>query len=110
MEPGRDTTTEPTREQKIWQVVLAIPAGKVASYGQVAAMAGLGRQARFVGRALGKLPAGHSVPWFRVLRSTGQIAFPPGSPAYERQVDLLRHDGVEVVNGRVSMSRYRWTP
>lgn len=101
---------EPTREQKIWQVVAAIPAGKVASYGQVADMAGLGRQARFVGRALGKLPAGHSVPWYRVIRTNGQIAFPEGSPAYIRQTSLLKEEGVEVINGRVSMRVYRWTP
>lgn len=99
-----------TREQRIWQVVLAIPPGRVASYGQVADMAGLGRQARFVGRALGKLPAGHSVPWFRVIRTTGQIAFPPGSDTFERQKSLLEKDGVEVVNGRVSMRQYRWRP
>jgi len=101
---------EPTREQKIWQVVTAIPRGKVASYGQVADMAGLGRQARFVGRALGKLPAGHSVPWYRVIRTNGQIAFPDGSPAYIRQTSLLKEEGVEVINGRVRMSQYRWTP
>lgn len=101
---------DPTREQKIWQVVLAIPPGRVASYGQVADMAGLGRQARFVGRALGKLPAGHSVPWFRVIRTTGQIAFPPDSDTFERQKSLLEQEGVEVFNGRVSMSRFRWRP
>ncbi|WP_336366985.1 MGMT family protein [Marinobacter sp. C2H3] len=101
---------EPTKEQKIWQVVAAIPAGKVASYGQVAEMAGLGRQARFVGRALGKLPAGHSVPWYRVLRTNGQIAFPEGSEAFNRQSRLLAGEGVEVTNGRVSMKTYRWLP
>ncbi len=101
---------EPTREQKIWQVVLAIPPGRVASYGQVADMAGLGRQARFVGRALGRLPAGHCVPWFRVIRNTGQIAFPVGSETFERQKSLLEEEGVAVVNGRISMRQYRWRP
>lgn len=101
---------EPTREQRIWQVVLAIPPGRVASYGQVADMAGLGRQARFVGRALGMLPEGHSVPWFRVIRNTGQIAFPDGSDTFIRQKTLLEQDGVEVINGRVSMQRFRWQP
>lgn len=99
---------EPDKDQKIWLVVLAIPPGKVASYGQIAAMAGLGRQARYIGRALGKLPAGHSVPWYRVIRSNGQIAFPPGSEAYQQQVSRLQADGVKVVNGRVSMSRFGW--
>ncbi|MBE02735.1 MGMT family protein [Marinobacter lutaoensis] len=99
---------EPSKEQRIWQVVLAIPKGRVAGYGQVAAMAGLGRQARFVGRALGRLPPGHSVPWYRVIRSNGQIAFPADSEAFRRQVRLLAEEGVEVVNGRVSMARFGW--
>lgn len=101
---------EPTKEQKIWQVVAAIPSGSVASYGQVADMAGLGRQARFVGRALGKLPSGHSIPWYRVIRSSGQIAFPQGSETYETQVFRLREEGVEVNNGRVAMRRFQWRP
>jgi methylated-DNA-protein-cysteine methyltransferase-like protein len=101
-------TMEPGKDQKIWQVVLAIPVGKVASYGQVAEMAGLGRQARYIGRALGKLPAGHSVPWYRVIRSNGQIAFPEGSDIYREQVSRLEAEGVDVVNGRVSMARFRW--
>ncbi len=99
---------EPGKDQKIWQVVLAIPPGKVASYGQVAEMAGLGRQARYIGRALGKLPQGHSVPWYRVIRSSGQIAFAEGSGIYCKQVSLLEAEGVEVVNGRVAMRRFRW--
>lgn len=102
--------TAPTREQRIWQVVSTIPAGTVASYGQVAAMAGLGRQARFVGRALGMLPSGHNLPWFRVIRSNGQIAFPEGSEHFRHQIQLLSQEGVEVINGKVSMSRFRWQP
>lgn len=101
---------EPTKDQKIWQVVLSIPSGRVASYGQVADMAGLGRQARYIGRALGKLPEGHSVPWYRVLRSNGQIAFPEGSATFLKQKDLLEQEGVEVVNGKVPMRQFRWQP
>ncbi|MCM0612600.1 MGMT family protein [Marinobacter sediminum] len=101
---------EPTKDQKIWQVVLSIPTGTVASYGQVADMAGLGRQARYIGRALGKLPEGHSVPWYRVLRSNGQIAFPKGSATFLKQKDLLEQEGVEVANGKVSMRQFRWQP
>ena len=101
---------EPSKDQKIWQVVLSIPEGKVASYGQVASMAGLGRQARYIGRALGKLPAGHSVPWYRVIRSNGQIAFPEGTETFRTQKELLMQEGVEVENGRVKMSRFQWNP
>ena len=101
---------EQSREQKIWQVVVAIPEGKVASYGQVADMAGLGRQARFVGRALGMLPDGHSVPWHRVIRNNGQIAFPLGSEKFEEQAQRLRQEGVEVREGRIPMKTFQWSP
>lgn len=101
---------EPSREQKIWQVVAAIPEGNVASYGQVADMAGLGRQARFVGRALGRLPAGHSIPWHRVIRSNGQIAFPEGTEARQLQTEKLRLEGVEVIKGRIRMKDFQWQP
>jgi len=101
---------EPSREQKIWQVVAAIPEGKVASYGQIAAMAGLGRQARFVGRALGRLPAGHSIPWHRVIRSNGQIAFPEGTEARQLQTEKLWVEGVEAIKGRVRMKVFQWQP
>jgi methylated-DNA-protein-cysteine methyltransferase-like protein len=102
--------TEPTKDQKIWQVVASIPSGCVASYGQIADMAGLGRQARYIGRALGKLPEGHSIPWYRVIRTNGQIAFPIGSEAFELQAQSLREEGVEVIDGRVPMARFRWRP
>ncbi|TNE72939.1 MAG: cysteine methyltransferase [Gammaproteobacteria bacterium] len=101
---------EESKDQKIWQVVLSIPKGKVASYGQVAQMAGLGRQARYIGRALGKLPVGHQIPWYRVLRSNGQIAFPEGSEQFENQKAKLEQEGVEVERGRVKLSQYQWRP
>ena len=105
-----ESEKEPTKEQKIWQVVAAIPKGKVASYGQVAAMAGLGRQARFVGRALGKLPAGHCIPWYRVIRSNGQIAFPEGTETCQLQTEKLRLEGGEGYKGKVKMKDFQWQP
>ncbi|KEF31693.1 methylated-DNA--protein-cysteine methyltransferase-related protein [Marinobacter nitratireducens] len=101
---------EESKDQKIWQVVLSIPKGKVASYGQVAKMAGLGRQARYIGRALGKLPAGHQIPWYRVLRSNGQIAFPEGSEQFEKQKTKLEQEGVKVERGRVKLNVHQWRP
>ena len=98
------------KDQRIWQVVAAIPVGRVASYGQVADMAGLGRQARYIGKALGKLPEGHASPWHRVIRSNGQIAFPIGSERFEEQAQRLREEGVEVREGRIPMKTYQWTP
>ena len=100
--------TDSAKDQKIWQVVMAVPEGRVVSYGQVAEMAGLGRQARYIGKALGKLPEGHAVPWYRVIRSNGQVAFPIGSEKFQEQVSRLQAEGVDVIDGRVSMSRFRW--
>lgn len=99
-----------TKDQKIWQVVMAVPEGKVVSYGQVAEMAGLGRQARYVGRALGLLPEGHLVPWHRVIRSNGQIAFPLGSEKFEEQRQRLTEEGVITRDGRIHMKTFQWTP
>ena len=72
--------------QRIWQTVRAIPAGKVASYGQIADLAGLPGRARLVGKSLGFVPQGQSVPWYRVLRSNGQIAFAKGSDTAAEQI------------------------
>lgn len=100
----------PSREQMIWQVVCMIPEGRVASYGQVAELADLPGLARFVGRAMGRLPEGSEVPWYRVLRSDGRIAMPAGTEGHECQRRLLSEEGVKVTDGRVAMKLYRWRP
>jgi methylated-DNA-protein-cysteine methyltransferase-like protein len=91
---------------RIFAVIAAIPPGRVASYGAIATRAGLPGRARLVGRALGEVPDGMKLPWFRVLRSSGQIAFPPGSRGFREQSRLLRAEGVEVKNGKVPLSRF----
>ncbi|MBW7931632.1 MAG: MGMT family protein [Gammaproteobacteria bacterium] len=88
------------RRRRIYAVVTAIPPGVVASYGQVAAQAGLPRGARQVGRALAQCPPG--LPWHRVVNAAGRISLPAGSPAFREQVARLRAEGVEVRGGRVS--------
>jgi methylated-DNA-protein-cysteine methyltransferase-like protein len=99
-----------TRVARIRETIASIPAGTVASYGQVAELAGVPRGARQVGYALRNLPAGHALPWHRVLRSSGQIALPADSPGYRTQRDRLRAEGVTVKSGRVDMRRFRWQP
>lgn len=96
--------------QRIWRTVQAIPEGRVASYGQIADLAGLPRRARLVGRALGKVPDDQTVPWYRVLRSDGRIAFPAGSPQAERQTQRLQEEDVVVLNNRVRLSEFGWRP
>jgi methylated-DNA-protein-cysteine methyltransferase-like protein len=96
---------------RIWQVVAAIPVGKVASYGQVAQLAGLGRGARQVGHVLKRLPEGTRIPWHRVINSQGNISLPAGSPAYYIQKERLEAEGVEVSpGGKIQLRRFRWQP
>jgi methylated-DNA-protein-cysteine methyltransferase-like protein len=98
------------RLQRIWETIRGIPAGRVASYGQVADIAGIPRGARQVGYALRNLPRGHDVPWHRVLQATGRIAFDEGSRGYREQRRRLLAEGVTVIAGRVDMQQYRWQP
>jgi methylated-DNA-protein-cysteine methyltransferase-like protein len=91
---------------RIYAAIVAIPPGRVASYGAIAARAGLPGRARLVGRLLGEVPEGMELPWYRVLRSSGLIAMPPGSRGFREQSRRLRAEGVEVKNGRVPLSRF----
>jgi methylated-DNA-protein-cysteine methyltransferase-like protein len=84
--------------------------GKVASYGQIADLAGLPGRARLVGKSLGFVPKNMDVPWYRVLRSNGQIAFPVGSEQLQKQTGLLQQEDVAIFNNRVKMSLFRWQP
>lgn len=87
-----------------------IPKGKVASYGQIADLAGLPGRARLVGKSLGYVPKYIQINWYRVLRSNGQIAFPAGSEQAGIQKGLLQEENVVVNNNRVKMKNYQWQP
>jgi methylated-DNA-protein-cysteine methyltransferase-like protein len=95
---------------KIWHTVQLIPLGKVASYGQIADLAGLPGRARLVGKSLGYVPKDMDVPWHRVLRSNGQIAFPTGSEQSQKQTGFLQQEDVAVFNNRVKLSLFQWQP
>ncbi len=96
--------------QKIWKTVSKVPAGKVSSYGFVADLAGLPGRARLVGAVLQYAPQEMSVPWFRILKSNGQLAFQAGSKKAELQTGLLQEEGVVVMSNRVKMKQFGWTP
>ena len=88
---------------RIIAAIRAIPAGQVAGYGHVARRAGLPGRARMVARVL-REHADLELPWHRVLRSDGRIAFPPGSKGYREQSQRLRAEGVDVRAGRVRIA------
>lgn len=89
---------------RMLEVVASIPAGRVCTYGDIAAAAG-SPSPRLAGRVLAEL-ADEDTPWYRVLRANGSFA--PQVAA--RQAVLLRAEGVQVQDGRVSLRRYRYRP
>jgi methylated-DNA-protein-cysteine methyltransferase related protein len=99
-----------TKANQIWQTILKVPKGKVASYGQIADLAGLPGRARLVGKVLGYAPNSLKVPWYRILRSNGQLAFTKGSLEAETQKGLLQDEGVVVLNNRVKLNKFGWNP
>lgn len=95
-------------KDSIIQVIGAIPAGKVCTYGKVAQRAGLPNHARYVGTLLKKLPAGSTIPWHRVINGKGEISFPIGSDKWLMQKNKLEMEGVTVNNGKVRLSEFLW--
>ena len=95
----------------IYAVIEAIPPGRVATYGQVAALASFPGRARQVGYALHQLPPGTDVPWHRVINARGEIS-PRSAPGWEGlQRRLLEGEGVRFDAGeRVDLDTFRWDP
>jgi methylated-DNA-protein-cysteine methyltransferase related protein len=94
---------------RVAAVVRGVPAGRVASYGDVAAAAGRPGAARAVGRALRSLPDGSDVPWWRVINGRGVVSIPRSGLAAGLQRTLLEGEGIEFDEaGRVDMTRFGW--
>ena len=101
----------PGTYERIYSVVRRIPRGRVATYGQVAALAGLGGHARQVGYALSALPEGARVPWHRVINARGEVSprSEPGGDDSQRR--RLEEEGLCFdPRGRVALGRYQWRP
>ncbi|MCR4751527.1 MAG: methylated-DNA--[protein]-cysteine S-methyltransferase [Eubacterium sp.] len=96
--------------KRIYEAVKMIPKGKVATYGQIAAMAGNPKMSRAVGNALHKNPDPAGIPCFRVVNAKGELsgAFAFGGPGIQQK--LLEEDGVEVQHGRVDLQKYGFQP
>lgn len=92
----------------IYEIVRQIPPGKVASYGQVAELAGNRRWARVVGYALHAIPAGSDIPWHRVVKKDGEVFGGAESSGGQCQIKLLEKEGVGFVDGYVDMKKYQW--
>jgi len=91
-------------QDRIWQIVHQIPVGKVATYGQIANLAGMPSHARLVGRVLSRLPPDTRLPWHRVVNAQGKIT----NPTRQRQQQRLAEEGIILIHGRVSLRLYGW--
>ncbi|MDD3367855.1 MAG: MGMT family protein [Lachnospiraceae bacterium] len=94
--------------ERIYKVVKQIPRGTVATYGQVAALAGNRRWARVVGYALHVNPDPENIPCYRVVTKDGRVSEAFAFGGENEQVRLLMEDGIEFVDGHVDMKKYQW--
>ena len=94
--------------QKIYEQVKRIPRGTVATYGQIAMLAGNPRWSRVVGYALHANPDPESIPCYRVVDRMGRLSEAFVFGGVNRQAELLRADGIEVTANTVDLDRYLW--
>jgi methylated-DNA-protein-cysteine methyltransferase-like protein len=106
----RQTGSERTDYDRIFAVVRRIPRGRVATYGQIASLAGLRGGARRVGYALFSLPSATALPWQRVVNAQGGISLDPTASGLTQRL-LLEKEGVLFDGrGRIALARYQWRP
>jgi methylated-DNA-protein-cysteine methyltransferase-like protein len=95
---------------KILDIVRQIPEGHVATYGQIAIIAGT-QNPRLVGFALATLKEGTDIPWFRVINSKGEISFPEKSDGFKIQYSLLQNDGIIFdAKNSIDLKQFGWKP
>lgn len=96
--------------QRLIKVIKKIPRGKVATYGQIATMAGNPRAARQVAWVLNNASEKEKLPWHRVINRAGKISLPPGQ-GYELQKQLLKDEGVRFdLTDKIDLDRCQWWP
>jgi methylated-DNA-protein-cysteine methyltransferase-like protein len=94
--------------EKIYAVIRKIPRGKVATYGQIARLAGMGSHARLVGYALHALTPEKRVPWHRVVGAGGKISL--GGEGYTIQRKILESEGVGFSpSGKIPLAQFGWS-
>jgi methylated-DNA-protein-cysteine methyltransferase-like protein len=98
------------RWERFYEVIRRIPRGRVATYGQIASLAGLPRHARQVGYALHALAENSDVPWHRVINARGEVSARSTPGWDELQLALLRRERVVGRDGRIDLDRFQWEP
>jgi methylated-DNA-protein-cysteine methyltransferase-like protein len=99
-----------TTYARIYAVVRRVPRGRVATYGQVARIAGLGSHARMVGYALAALPDGTTVPWHRIINSRGTVSQRRSGDSLSQRLRLEREGVSFDTRGRASFATHGWRP
>lgn len=95
--------------QQIFAIIHQIPFGQVATYGQIAKMAGYPGYARHVGKVLAQLPEQTRLPWFRVINSRGEISL-SGSDKERQRTKLMAEDIAVSEEGKIRLKQYQWQP
>lgn len=93
---------------KIYDIVKEIPRGSVATYGQIASLAGNKRWARVVGYALHVNPDPENIPCHRVVNRYGEVSQAFAFGGGNRQAELLENEGITLADGKVDLERYQW--
>ena len=96
--------------QRIFTIVKEVPKGYIATYGQVANLAGLPGYARVVGQTLSKLPSDTQLPWHRVISATGKISVLEDSESFLEQKKRLLNEGITFTKTRINLKEYQWQP
>ena len=97
------------RWERIYAAARRVPRGRVATYGQIAELAGLEGHARQVGYALHALPSSSGVPWHRIVNARGEVSARSSGDSHELQRHLLEAEGVVFDSrGRIDLERFRW--
>ena len=103
--------SENSHYERIYAVIRRIPKGRVATYGQIAALAGIPGHARQVGYALRNAPEELRLPWHRVINAQGRVSERSSRSGDRLQYVLLNNEGIQFdVHGRIALQRYQWKP
>jgi len=103
-------TVKNEMRRAFYSIIAQIPRGKVATYGQVAELAGYPGRARQVGYALAGMPEEMDLPWHRVINAQGQVSPRTASEFHRMQRDMLVAEGVPFRGGRIELRDFRWMP
>lgn len=108
--PRKGSGHAPSTYARVYAVVRRVPSGRIATYGQVARVAGLGEHARMVGYALAALPSGTTVPWHRIINAQGTVSRRRSGDSLSQRMRLER-EGIRFdPRGRVSFATFGWRP